>query len=153
MPKGRRNARRQAVFLMYQQDLLGLTPEAALARVAEAELPPYTRELVLGIASKRASIDRILESRLESWSLDRLGILERSILRVAAYELLWRTDIPSAVAINEAVEIAKRFCGDEAGALVNGVLGRLVDEGLVPDRPIEEQPSGNPGDSVNSGRD
>lgn len=153
MSKGRRNARRQAVFLMYQQDLLGLTPQAALSRVPEAELPPYTRELVLGIATKRAFIDRILESRLESWSLDRLGILERSILRVAAYELLWRADIPSAVAINEAVEIAKRFCGEEAGALVNGVLGRLVEEGLVPDRPMEQQQSGDPADSMNGGRD
>jgi len=134
MPKGRRNARRQAVFILYQQALLGLTPEAALGRIAETELPSYTTELILGVARKRAEIDQILESRLKEWSLDRLGILERSVLRVATYELLWRPDVPAAVAINEAVEIAKRFCSEEAGALVNGVLGRLVQEGLVADR-------------------
>jgi transcription antitermination protein NusB len=63
---------------------------------------------------------------VSGWSVDRLGVLERSILRLAVFELLWRDDVPAAVAIDEAVALTKRFCSDEAGALVNGVLGSLI---------------------------
>jgi N utilization substance protein B len=123
---GRRTARRQAVFLLYQQDLLGLTPEAAMGRGATADaLDPYTLSLVSGVGTHARDIDDLLSANLSGWTLDRLGILERSILRLGAYEMLWESQIPHAVVIDEAVELAKRFCSDEAGALVNGVLGAL----------------------------
>jgi N utilization substance protein B len=126
MPSGRRSARRQAVFVLYQQDLLKLTPEAALQRLHAAEVDEYALVLVMGVARERSDIDSILQEHVSGWSVDRLGVLERSILRLAAFELLWRPDVPAAVAIDEAVALAKRFCSDEAGALVNGVLGSLI---------------------------
>ncbi len=125
---GRRSARRQAVFILYQQDLLGLTPQAAIARENDGVIDRYTRSLVLGVGRNQADIDARLTPHLSNWSLQRLGALERSILRVAAFELLWEEDLPSAVAVDEAVSLAKRFCSDEAGALVNGVLGSLMSE-------------------------
>ncbi len=127
-PAGRRSARRQAVFILYQQDLLGLTPQAALLRDPSAEPGPYARALVLGVGSHVEEIDRRLAPHLSNWDLKRLGALERSILRLAAYELLWQDEVPAPVAIDEAVTLAKRFCSDEAGALVNGVLGGLKTE-------------------------
>jgi transcription antitermination protein NusB len=126
MPTGRRSARRQAVFVLYQQDLLGLTADGALARAGDTGAEEYTAQLVHGVAGHRAEIDEILEGHVEGWSLQRLGVLERAILRVAAYELLWEADVPPAVVIDEAVGSAKRFCSDEAGSLINGVLGSLA---------------------------
>ncbi|MBN1321800.1 MAG: transcription antitermination factor NusB [Thermoleophilia bacterium] len=126
MPAGRRSARRQAVFILYQQDLLGLTAGAALLRSGEIEIDSYTRGLVLGVARNQKTIDKLLARHLADWSVARLGILERAILRVAVYELLEETGVPKAVVMNEAVALAKRFCSAEAGSLVNGVLGSLV---------------------------
>ena len=78
------------------------------------------------MAQEHAAIDTVLHSHVAGWSLERLGTLERAILRLAAYELLWEPEVPEAVAIDEAVELAKRFCSDEAAALVNGVLGSVA---------------------------
>jgi len=125
-PVGRRSARRQAVFILYQQDLLGLAPESAVDRAGEVD--EFTRSLVLGVDLRKAEIDQRLAPHLANWNLDRLGALERSILRLAAYELLWEDTVPAAVVVDEAVTLARRFCSDEAGALVNGVLGSLMNE-------------------------
>lgn len=126
MPTGRRSARRLAVFVLYQQDLLGLGSEEALARAGVSSTDEYTVALVRGVGDHRQEIDEILGRHVEGWSLDRLGVLERAILRLAAYELLWEPGVPSAVVLDEAVQSAKRFCSDEAGALVNGVLGAVA---------------------------
>lgn len=128
MPTGRRSARREAVFILYQQDLLGLTPAGALARPDGAKLDDYGRRLVRGVGEQREAIDGVIARHIMGWELARLGILERAILRVATYELLLEDDAPVAVVINEAVTLAKRFCSAEAGALVNGVLGALAGE-------------------------
>lgn len=97
-----------------------------MQRLQGSALDEYALVLVMGVARQKAEIDAILQEHVSGWSVDRLGILERSILRLAAFELLWRDDVPAAVAIDEAVALAKRFCSDEAGALVNGVLGSLI---------------------------
>ncbi len=131
MPTGRRSARRQAVFILYQQDLLALTSDDALARARETATADYTARLVRGVADHRAEIDQMLSEHVEGWSLQRLGVLERAILRLAAYELLWEPEVPPAVVIDEAVESAKRFCSDEAGSLINGVLGALASSARV----------------------
>jgi transcription antitermination protein NusB len=123
---GRRSARRQAVFILYQQDLLRLSAEAALERAGEEQVDGYARAVVQGVAADSDSIETLLSSHLAGWSLDRLGVLERAILRVAAFELLRRPDVPEAVVIDQAVELAKRFCSAEAGALVNGILGSMA---------------------------
>ena len=126
MSTGRRSARRQAVFILYQQDLLGLAVGEAMVRSTEVEIDAYARTLVLGVARRLTNIDGLLARYLAGWNLERLGILERAILRVAVYELLEETDVPGAVVVNEAVALAKRFCSAEAGSLVNGVLGSLM---------------------------
>ncbi len=113
------------MFILYQQDLLSLEAEAALDRVDRVEIDPYSRRLVEGVARRREAIDALLREHVTGWDVDRLGVLERAILRVAAYELRWEKEVPEAVVINEAVALAKRFCSAEAGALVNGVLGSL----------------------------
>lgn len=123
MSTGRRSARRQAVFVLYQQDLLKLGSEAALGRVLDGNLDDYATMLVRGVGSARPELDKLLGENLSGWSLERLGVLERAILRVAAYELVKEPDVPVAVVVDEAVNLAKRFCSAEAGALVNGILG------------------------------
>ena len=102
-------------------------------RLGEERVDPYARHLVLGVHEKREEIDRMLSAHVSGWPLERLGVLERAILRCAAYELVWERAVPPAVAINEAVTLAKRFCSIEAGALVNGVLGSLIEQVSVED--------------------
>jgi N utilization substance protein B len=140
VPTGRRNARRQAVFILYQQDLLGLSAPVALCRVQDAEVPDYARRLVLGVAAERETIQSEVEAHLTGWSWDRLGSLERSILRVAAYELMCESLVPTAVIIDQAVELAKRFCSAEAGALVNGILGAMATLREGPHEDLQTEP-------------
>lgn len=148
-PPGRRSARRQAVFVLYQLDLLNISALAALARGTHTELDAYSRHLIIGVAENKQEIDDRLAPRLANWSLERLGVLERSILRLAAYELLWEEDVPAAVAINEAVTLARKFCSDEAGALINGVLGSLqTPEGACHEGP---QTAGDVGEHSSDG--
>lgn len=129
MSSGRRSARRKAVFVLDQQDLLGLSADEALARAGGgAETDEYAARLVAGVGEHREAIDEVLRGHLEGWSLERLGVLERSIMRVAVYELFWEGDVPPAVIIDQAVGVARRFCSDEAGALVNGVVGAAAVE-------------------------
>jgi transcription antitermination protein NusB len=112
--------------LLYQQDLLKLGVQAALERAREQTFEGYAGQIVKGVEADRAAIDSLLGEHLSGWSLERLGVLERSILRVAVYELLRETEVPIAVVVDEAVNLAKRYCSGEAGALVNGILGSVA---------------------------
>jgi transcription antitermination protein NusB len=125
---GRRAARRQAVFMLYQRDVTGLPLEQLEANAARdgAPLDPFARALVEGVASDTARLDELITTAAEGWTAERLAPLERNILRVAVHEMLDRPDIPVAVAINEAVDLAKRYCQAEAPGLVNGILGRIA---------------------------
>ncbi len=107
---------------------MGLSPGEALERAEKSETPveAYTRRLVLGVGEHREEIDALLTRHLQDWSLERLAPVERSVLRTAVFEMLHVEDVPPPVAIDEAVELAKRFSSDEAGALVNGVLGGVA---------------------------
>jgi N utilization substance protein B len=116
---------------VYQQDLLNIGLSAALERAGCDD--PYCLGLVWGVDQNRESIDAALRRHLTGWKLERLGVLERAVLRVAAYELLREDAMPAAVVINEAVGLAKRFCSLEAGSLINGVLGSLATEDLRPE--------------------
>ncbi len=126
MPTGRRSARREAVIVLYQQDLLGLTADSALRRSSTGVVDDYAVRLVHGVDTRRETLDAQITAHITGWTVGRLGILERAILRTAAYELGWESEVPEAVVINEAVTLAKRFCSAEAGALVNGVLAALA---------------------------
>jgi N utilization substance protein B len=125
---GRRSSRRQAVFVTYQADLLKLDADAALRRVEDGGVSEYCRRLVAGVEAERILIDSSIEPHLIGWTLGRLGVLERAILRIATYELLREQQIPVPVVIDEAVDVAKRFCSVEAAALVNAVLAGVARE-------------------------
>jgi N utilization substance protein B len=116
------------VFVLYQQDLLKLGVEAALARVDEEGMDEYATRVIRAVWADMATIDTLLGRHVSGWSLSRLGVLERAILRVAVYELTGETEVPVAVVVDEAVNLAKKFCSGEAGALVNGVLGSVARE-------------------------
>ena len=120
---GRRAARRTALFLLYQWDLTG----QPLASLYEGETAGFALELAEAVAARAEALDVRITASAEGWTADRLGTLERNILRVGIYELEEET-VPPEVAINEAVVLAKRYASDEAGKLVNGILGRVARE-------------------------
>jgi N utilization substance protein B len=114
----RSDQRRAAVFALYQRDVTGRPLDASLAAA-----PQFTRELVEGVEAHRGELDEEIGRLARGWSLERIAALERSILRVALFELRHRDDIPREVAIDEAVVLAKEYCGAEAPGFVNGILG------------------------------
>jgi N utilization substance protein B len=126
----RRQARRQAVILLYQRDVTGLpVPELVenALRAGDHADDPFTREVVDGVEADRDALDARITAAATGWSADRIAPLERNILRVGAWEIA-HDDVPVPVAIDEAVEMAKKWCGSEAPGFVNGVLGRLARE-------------------------
>jgi N utilization substance protein B len=120
---GRRQSRRTALFLLYQWDLTG-TP---LASLYEGTPDAFAADLAEAVSSRAASLDERITAAADGWTADRLGTLERNILRIGVYELEEGT-VPYEVAINEAVVLAKRYATDEASRLVNGILGRIAGE-------------------------
>jgi N utilization substance protein B len=96
-------------------------------RLAQADppVPQYTVELIEGVTGRRARIDELISTYSEGWTLDRMPPVDRNLLRIAIYELLWCDSVPDAVAISEAVELAKDLSTDESPRFVNGLLGRL----------------------------
>jgi N utilization substance protein B len=131
MTESRSAARRQAVFLLYQRDVTGLSL-AELTENAERErgepLGDYTREVLGYLATEEERVDVAIDGAARGWSIDRIAPLERNILRVAVAELVGREDIPTAVAIDEAVDMAKRYCQADAAGFVNGILGTVARE-------------------------
>jgi transcription antitermination protein NusB len=119
----RRQARRQALMLLYQWDLGG----ADIGSQYAGEIDPWARDLAAEVAAHAAELDERITAASEGWTADRLGAVERSALRVAVHELR-RSDVPAEVAINEAVAFAKRYSSEDAARLVNGILGRIQRE-------------------------
>ncbi len=114
----RSDQRRAAVVALYQADVTG----RPLSELVDPGATTFTRELTHGVERERESLDTQIERHAVGWSLDRIAPLERNILRVALYELLHRDDVPAEVAIDEAIEAAKEFCGADAPGFVNGIL-------------------------------
>jgi N utilization substance protein B len=125
----RSKARKRAVDLLYEADLRHSDPVSTLAeRIALADPPinDYTVELVEGVTARRSDIDQLLTDYSEGWTIERMPGVDRAILRVGLYELLWADAIPDAVAIDEAVELAKALSTDDSPKFVNGILGRVL---------------------------
>jgi transcription antitermination protein NusB len=120
---GRRAARRTALVLLYQWDVTG----QELASLYEGEIDDYSRELAEAVIDQHEELDRRITEASDEWTADRLGALERNILRLALLELD-QGEVPLEVAIDEAVTLAKRYSSEDAGRLVNGILGRIVKE-------------------------
>jgi N utilization substance protein B len=118
----RSDQRRDAVFAGYQSEVTG----RPLDELFERDAKPFTREIAEGAAARREELDALISANSRGWELERIAPLERNIMRVALYEALHREDIPVEVAIDEAVELAKEYCGADAPKFVNGVLGAAL---------------------------
>jgi N utilization substance protein B len=117
----RRQARRAALFALYKADLTGRPVEL------EPDADEYAVRLAEDVAAESATLDRRITETSQGWPADRLGVVERNVLRIAIHEIEGRL-VPTEVAIDEAVTLAKRYATDEAGKLVNGILGRVARE-------------------------
>lgn len=132
--RGRHQARKRAVDLLFEAEARGITPaEAAETREALAQnqsdvsgLNPYTVTVAKGVTQHSAHIDDLISTHLQGWTLDRLPAVDRAILRVAVWELLHADDVPEPVAVDEAVELAKHLSTDESPGFVNGLLGQVM---------------------------
>ncbi len=129
----RSKARKRALDVLFEADAKDVPPASVLAETirrraadGDPDLNPYTIELVEGVIANRAGVDSALSASLEDWTLERLPAVDREVLRLGAYELLFRGDVPDAVAISEAVELARSLSTDESPAFVNGVLGAVA---------------------------
>jgi transcription antitermination protein NusB len=120
---GRRAGRRTALFLLYQWDVTG----QPLTSLYEGEVDEFARETAEAVAEQAPKLDERITAASEGWTADRLGAIERNILRIALYELDG-DEVPDEVAIDEAVTLTKRYATDDAARLVNGILGRIVRE-------------------------
>jgi N utilization substance protein B len=120
----RSDQRRDAVFACYQRDVTGRPLEELVGAAAK----PFTRELAAGVEAERTELDATIARFAKGWSVERIAPLDRNIMRVALYEIGHRDDVPVEVAIDEAVELAKEFCGADAPSFVNGVLGAAARE-------------------------
>ncbi len=129
----RTKARKRAVDVLYEADLRGADPvELLRERVADPSppVPDHAVRLVEGVAAHAGRIDELIEQHARGWSLERLPDVDRAILRMAVFELLWADDVPDAVVIDEAVELARTLSTDDSPAYVNGVLGAILDAEL-----------------------
>lgn len=132
--KGRHQARKRAVDLLFEAEARGLSPAEivdvrtglAEANTDIAPLPPYTAAAARGVGEHAAHIDDLISSHLQGWTLDRLPAVDRAILRVAVWELLYADGVPEPVAVDEAVQLAKELSTDESPGFVNGVLGHVM---------------------------
>jgi N utilization substance protein B len=126
----RSKARKRAVDVLFEADQRETSPLAVLdSRTARAEGPtnPYTGELVAGVVAHSEVIDRVLAEYSVDWPVERMPAVDRAVLRLALFELLWSTDVPAEVAIDEAVQLAKDLSTDESPGFVNGLLGRVLE--------------------------
>ncbi|MGN6243377.1 MAG: transcription antitermination factor NusB [Motilibacteraceae bacterium] len=130
----RSKARKHALDVLYAADLRGVEPSQALAdrerdrtREGQPALPDYAVELVNGVVEHRERIDELLGTYSQGWTLDRMPAVDRTALRIGAYELLWRDDVPDVVAVDEAVDMVRELSTDESPSFVNGLLARLME--------------------------
>ena len=129
----RSKARKRALDLLFEAELRGepvltlMEQRAALGADAGPPVPEYAAGLVRGVQAHRERIDELLGSHSVGWTLDRMPAVDRNILRIGAYELLWADDVPDGVAISEAVQLARDLSTDASPSFVNGLLARLLD--------------------------
>lgn len=124
----RREAREKALQTLFQLENTELTIEDAMSHVLDGKNDPFYEKLVRGTTEHLAQIDESLKTKLENWSLDRLPKIERTVLRLAVFELLFMQDAPAKVVMNEAIELCKTFGDDKSSKFVNGVLSKYAVE-------------------------
>ena len=130
MPPARSKARKRALDILFeaeQRDSPVLDLLAERITLGSPPVPGYAADLVRGVATRAARIDELISQYAEGWTLDRMPAVDRNVLRIGVYELLWADDVPDAVAINEAVLLAQDLSTDASPAFVNGLLARIAE--------------------------
>ncbi len=123
----RSKARKRALDLIYASEMRQRSAVEALEeQSAETQVNEYTSELVRGVSEHRTRLDEVISSYLQDWTLDRMPAVDRNVLRLATYEVLYVDDVPDAVAVSEALNLVRDLSTDESPAFVNGVLGNIV---------------------------
>lgn len=124
-PDERSDARERALYLLYEAHSKGIDPvEAVRAQVIEPE--ELTQFLVQGVEEHRGALDEMIAAHARGWTLERMPVLDLQVMRLAAFELLHRPEVPTAVVLAEAVELAGRFSTDDSGRFINGVLAAIA---------------------------
>ncbi len=126
-PDERSDARERALYLLYEAHSKGIEP-AATIDLQVVEPDEMTQQLVLGVGRTLAALDQQIAAKAKGWTLARMPVLDLNVMRLGVYELIERADVPTAVILNEAVELAKRFSTDDSGRFVNGVLAAVAAE-------------------------
>ncbi|KUG61865.1 N utilization substance protein B [Kocuria rosea subsp. polaris] len=124
----RGKARRRAVEILFEAEQRAEDAREVMERRrlhSDSLVSPYAEELVLGVTMRRGELDEYLETYSQGWTLERMPAVDRNVLRVGAWELLFNDDVPDGVAVAEAVSLAKELAGDDSPRFVNGLLGRL----------------------------
>ena len=130
--KKRTRARELALQFLYQLDLLGEDVASSAEDFIQSEEPDrptteFSLELIEGTREYRDRIDQIIRDVAQNWDLERMAVIDRNVLRLATFELLWCTDIPPKVSINEAIELGKRYSTKNSGGFINGILDKVKD--------------------------
>ena len=128
----RTKARKRALDVLFEAEQRQLNPMTLLAQRitepgTEASLPQYSLEIVEGVVAEQERIDELLATHAHGWTLDRMPAVDRGLLRIGTWEVLYNDDVPDAVAVDEAVELARALSTDDSPTFVNGLLGRIVD--------------------------
>ena len=139
----RRKSREAALQVLYQLNITKQDATTALTRYQEhflshGEADDFVKRLVVGVLEYFPQLDRLIEQYSENWRLDRINMIDRNILRIALYELLYCEEIPPKVTINEAIDLGKRFGSEDSGSFINGILDRIQNEAVK--KPIESKP-------------
>lgn len=126
----RRKSRELALHALYQGEMTAASPVDTFPRLCDnfevsRKAMPYAEELVAGIMANREAIDRHIQAAAAHWRVERMSVIDRNIMRIAVYELCFRDDVPASVAINEAIEVAKRYSADDSPAFINGILDAI----------------------------
>ncbi|CAB4678296.1 MAG: transcription antitermination factor NusB [Actinobacteria bacterium] len=124
----RRKARKRALDFLYEADIRGASALDLLAVRPPEELSQgeYVMELLVGVAEHHSKIDELITTYAQGWDMDRMPVIDRNILRIALFELLWVDGLDDQIAVSEAVEIATELSTDDSAKYINGVLGRIV---------------------------
>jgi N utilization substance protein B len=137
----RRESRERALSLCYERDIRGISAKEVLDALP-VPADAYAERLVLGVDEHREDLDALISSFAERWSVERMPFIDRNLLRIGCFELVHLPDVPTAVVISEAVELAKEYSTDDSGRFVNGMLARIAervrptDRVAVPDGPV-----------------
>jgi len=128
----RRQARERALQVLFQVDMGGTDPAVALAQMDEefgslTESKDFTEKNVYGVIENLLFIDQVIAAVSKDWNVERMANVDRNIMRLALYEVFFCDDIPNSVSVNEAVDLGKKFGGDESGKFINGILGKVIE--------------------------